>query len=74
MNAKGALGLVGVEGEAVQETLLKVQSAMAVSQGVQGLMEAKDSFKQLGTVAATVSTCPVDPMGNLVFVLAVADR
>jgi hypothetical protein len=50
---EGALGLVGVEGEAVQETLLKVQSAMAVSQGVQGLMEAKDSFKQLGTVAAT---------------------
>lgn len=49
---EGALGLVGVEGEAVQETLLKVQSAMAVSQGVQGLMEAKDSFKQLGTVAA----------------------
>lgn len=48
---EGALGLVGIEGEAVQETLLKVQSAMAVSQGIQGLMEAKDSFKQLGTVA-----------------------
>ena len=48
---EGALGLVGVEGEAVQETLLKVQSAMAVSQGIQGLMEAKDSFKQLGAVA-----------------------
>lgn len=48
---EGALGLVGVEGEAVQETLLKVQSAMAVSQGLQGLMEARDSFKQLGTVA-----------------------
>jgi hypothetical protein len=48
---EGALGLVGVEGEAVQQTLLKVQSAMAVSQGIQGLMEAKDSFKQLGTVA-----------------------
>jgi len=48
---EGALGLVGVESEAVQQTLLKVQSAMAVSQGIQGLMEAKDSFKQLGTVA-----------------------
>jgi hypothetical protein len=48
---EGALGLVGVEGEAVQETMLKVQSAMAVSQGLQGLMEARDSFKQLGTVA-----------------------
>lgn len=48
---EGALGLVGVEGEALQKTMLKVQSAMALSQGLQGLMEAKDSFKQLGTVA-----------------------
>ena len=49
---EGALGLVGVESEDLQKTLLKVQSAMALSQGVQGLMEAKDSFKQLGAVAA----------------------
>jgi hypothetical protein len=49
---EGALGLVGVESESVQKTLLKVQSAMALSQGVQGLLEAKDSFKQLGAVAA----------------------
>ena len=48
---QGALGLVGVESEAVEQTMLKVQSAMALSQGFQGLMEAKDSFKQLGTVA-----------------------
>jgi hypothetical protein len=47
---EGALGLVGVEGEALQETLLKVQSAMALSQGIQGALEAKDSFKQLGAV------------------------
>jgi hypothetical protein len=47
---EGALGLVGVEGEAVQATLLKVQSAMALSQGLQGLGEARDSFKQLGAV------------------------
>lgn len=48
---EGALGLVGVEAEAVQETMLRVQSAMALSQGLQGLLEAKDSFKQLGAVA-----------------------
>ena len=47
---EGGLGLIGVEGEAVQETMLKVQSAMALSQGIQGLMEAKDSYKQLGSV------------------------
>lgn len=49
---EGALGLVGVESEDLQKSLLKVQSAMALSQGVQGLLEAKDSFKQLGAVAA----------------------
>lgn len=47
---EGALGLVGVEGEALQETMLKVQSAMALSQGLQGALEARDSFKQLGAV------------------------
>ena len=49
---QGVLGLVGVEGKAVEEAMLKVQSAMALSQGLQGLMEAKDSFKQLGAVAS----------------------
>jgi len=48
---QGAMGLVGVESESVEQAMLKVQSAMALSQGFQGLMEAKDSFKQLGTVA-----------------------
>ena len=31
---EGALGLVGVEGEAVQATLLKVQSGMALTKGI----------------------------------------
>lgn len=51
---EGGLGLIGVEGEAVQEAMLRVQSAMAFSQGVQGILEAKDSFKQLGTVVKDV--------------------
>jgi hypothetical protein len=50
---EGALGLVGVEGEAVQKTLLKVQSAMALSEGINGIMEAKDSFVNLGNVIKT---------------------
>jgi hypothetical protein len=49
---EGALGLVGVDAEKLQETMVRLQSVMALSQGLQGLMEAKDSFKQLGTVAA----------------------
>lgn len=47
---EGAMGLLGSESEALQKTLLKVQSAMALSQGIQGAMEAKDSFVQLGAV------------------------
>ena len=47
---EGALGLIGVESEDLQKTLLQVQSAMALSQGIQGALEAKDSFKQLGGV------------------------
>lgn len=45
---QGAMALVGEEGEDVQKTLLKVQSALAVSQGVNSVLELKDSFKQLG--------------------------
>jgi hypothetical protein len=48
---EGALGLIGVESKSLQETMVRLQSVMALSQGLQGLMEAKDSFKQLGTVA-----------------------
>jgi hypothetical protein len=47
---QGALGLVGVESDKVEKTLLKVQSAMAVSQGLQTLGESIDSFKQLSAV------------------------
>ena len=50
---QGSLGLLGVESESVEKTLLKVQSAMALSQGLQGLMEAKDSFIALGAVIKT---------------------
>lgn len=51
---EGALGVMGVESEDLQKQLLKVQSAMALSQGLQGLGEAKDSFIQLGSVVKDV--------------------
>jgi hypothetical protein len=53
---EGAMGLIGVESEDLQKTLLKVQSAMALSQGIQGALEAKDSFVQLGAVVKTAFT------------------
>jgi hypothetical protein len=47
---QGAMGLVGVESSAVEATLLKVQSAMALSQGINSVMAAKDSFTNLAAV------------------------
>jgi len=44
---EGALALVGVESEDVQKTLLKVQGAMALTEGINGILEAKDAFKIL---------------------------
>lgn len=44
---EGALALVGVESKDVQETLLKVQGAMALTDGINGILEAKDAFKIL---------------------------
>ena len=50
---QGAMALFGSESENVQKTLLKVQSAMALSQGLQAVGESIDSFKQLGAVVRT---------------------
>ncbi|WP_336516602.1 hypothetical protein [Pollutibacter soli] len=44
---QGALGLIGVESEEVEKTLLKVQSALALSQGVNNILELKDTFNVL---------------------------
>lgn len=46
----GAMALLGVESEDVQKTLLEVQSALAISQGVAQVQEGIQSFKNLGSV------------------------
>jgi len=50
---QGAMALFGAESDNVQKTLLKVQSAMALSEGLQSVGESIDSFKQLGAVIRT---------------------
>lgn len=47
---QGGMALIGIESESVEKTLLKVQSAMALSSGLQTIGESVDSFKQLGAV------------------------
>ncbi len=44
---EGGLGLVGVESEKLQETMLRVQSAMALAQGLEGLEDAGRAFSAL---------------------------
>jgi hypothetical protein len=48
---QGAQALFGSQSKEVEQTLLKVQSAMAISQGLQTIGESVDSFKQLSAVA-----------------------
>jgi hypothetical protein len=56
---QGAIALFGVESEQVEKTLLKVQSAMALSQGLQSVGEAVDSFKNLGAVIKSTTAFKV---------------
>lgn len=64
---QGAIGLFGAESEEVEKTLLKVQSAMAFSQGIQAIGESVDSFKQLGAVIQ--STTAFQKINNAVTAL-----
>ena len=47
---QGAMGLFGTESEEVEKALLKVQSAMALAQGVEGVRTAIPLFKSFGGV------------------------
>jgi hypothetical protein len=46
---QGALGLIGVESEEVEKSLLKVQSALALSQGLNAITDSAKDFQRLAT-------------------------
>lgn len=56
--AQGAAQLFGSESEALNESLVKVQSAMAVAQGIQGLAGMGDSLRVVGAMlkSTTIGT------------------
>jgi hypothetical protein len=54
--AQGAMALLGVEGEDVQKTLLKVQGALALSEGLNTILSLEDGFKNLNLVVQSSST------------------
>lgn len=47
---QGAQALFGTESEELNKTLVKVQGALALSQGLNGILAAKDAFVNLGAV------------------------
>lgn len=65
----GALGLFGEQGKEIEQVLLKVQSAMALQQGLSGLKASIDSFRLLGNVIK--STTVFQKANNLVTAAAV---
>jgi hypothetical protein len=50
---QGGLGLLGVESEAVEKQLLKVQSALALSQGLSVITDSAKDFQRLATILKT---------------------
>ena len=76
--AQGAMGAFGGGSEAVEESLLKVQSAMAMAQGLQGLKESIGSFKALkaSIMASTVVqkvlnvVMSLNPIGLIILAVA----
>ena len=47
---QGAIGLFGTESAELEKQLLKVQSALALSEGLNSILESADAFKSLGVV------------------------
>lgn len=52
--AQGAMALLGVESEDLQKTMVKLQAVMALSQGIQGLTDLKQSFGSMVSYIKTV--------------------
>lgn len=53
---QGAMALLGVEGDEVQKTLLKVQGALALSEGINTILGLGDAFTNLNLVVKNSST------------------
>lgn len=52
---QGAMALFGDDGKAVEETMKKLQGALALSQGIDQVVQLKDGFKNLGIVLQQTS-------------------
>jgi len=67
---QGALGLVGVESEDLQKQLLKVQSALALSQGLSTIADSAKDFRRLVVVLKEIG--PIQKVNAAANTLAAA--
>lgn len=63
---QGAIGLLGVESNKVQEQLLKVQSALAVSEGLSTILDSGKDFQRLAAIIKTNVVGAFNAMRNAV--------
>ena len=67
--AQGAAALLGNESEEVQKTLLKVQAAMALSEGLKGLKDLGKGFKVLGAI---IKSNPIFLFASIIIAIGTA--
>ena len=67
--AQGAAALLGDESEDLQKTLVKVQSAMALSEGLKGINDLGKGFKVLGAI---IKTNPIMLLATILISLGAA--
>lgn len=56
---QGALGIIGVEGEDAQRALVKIQGALAISQGLSQLLNLSDAIKNIRSVLGLTTAATV---------------
>jgi len=67
--ATGAAALFGTQSEEVEKTLLKVQSALALSQGIKEVVGLGDAFKEVGII---LKTNPILLIGTVIIGIGAA--
>jgi hypothetical protein len=72
--AQGAMVLLGGTTESVEKTFVKLQAAMALSQGLEGLGRVQQQLKQIISSASTLQKVMAGTLGVVVLVVANFER
>lgn len=72
--AQGAMVLLGGTTQSVEKTFVKLQAAMALSQGLEGLGKVQQQLKQIIASASTLQKVMAGTLGVIVLVVANFER